>query len=54
MKHKVYAFMGEIPFGLIDEFRTRKEAKACKLRVERDGIKQNNKFVEVNAKIVVS
>jgi hypothetical protein len=55
MTHKVYAFLGQQPFGLIDAFKTRPEAKECALRVERDGIKgECGNFVPAKTKIVVS
>ena len=52
MTHKVYAFVGQQPHGLVDEFKTRLLAKECASRVERDGIKVLGNMHPVAVRIV--
>ena len=55
MKHKVYAFVNDQPFGAIGVFSTRKEAKKCSESTETHGVKNAyGKVVPAKTKIVVS
>ena len=53
MTHKVYAFIGEQPYGLVDEFRTRYDAKECAKRIDRDGIKVFGTMMPAKTRIIV-
>ena len=52
MTHKVYAFIGKQPYGLVDHFRSLKEAKDCAIRVERDGLKVDGTLHPANVRII--
>ena len=53
MTHKVYAFVNKQPYGLVEKFSTRIEAKACANNVEKHGIKVLGEIVPATAKIVL-
>ena len=53
MTHKVYAFIGEQPYGLVDEFSSRQKAKECSTRVNRDGLKILGRMIPANTRIIV-
>ena len=55
MKHKVYAFIGKQPYGLVDVFTSRQKAKMCAKSVNKHVLKDNSgKIVSLNTKIVIS
>ena len=54
MTHKVYAFIGKQPIGAVGYFANRQKAKACQLRVNRDGLKILGTIHPVTTKIVIT
>lgn len=53
-KHRVYAFIGKIPYGEIGIFDSRRDAKRLSLYAKKYGIKNaSGEIVSVNTKIVV-
>ena len=54
MRHKVYAFIDKQPYGLVDYFSSRVDAKKCAHYVEKTGVNVNGILIPAKTKIVVT